>query len=133
VVRDGAPVEPAAVEQEAQPPEQLAQAGRRLVDQVIGHLDHVLETSLDVDPLVEERLGERHVVAGEQRIERAGVAKDDARAIRIGADEDPRHAGRLHGEIRPGLGDPFRKGVQSLDPIRTRVQLRTCSQRCSRL
>jgi len=120
VMRDRAPAEPAAIDQPAQPPEQLAQPRGRFVCEVVRHEDHVLEGSLDVDPLVEIGLGEGQVVAVEERLDRAGVPKPDARAI-LSADGDRLDAGRLDHEARSSFRQALREVAQLLCAIRIHV------------
>src|SRR5262249_54914648 len=79
-----------------------------------------LEGSLDVDPLVEIGLGEGQVVAVEERLDRAGVSKPDARAI-LSADGDRVDAGRLDQEARSSLRQALREVAQVLCAIRIHV------------
>ena len=117
VVRDGALVEAATVEQEAQPPEPLAHPGRRLVGEVVGDLDHVLEAAGDVDRARGGRPPRAACGAAEQRVERAAVPEDDARPRGIGADLHRLDAGRFHREARPGRRHALREGAQPSCPI----------------
>src|SRR4030095_10035845 len=98
VERDGAPPEPAPIEEEAGAPRPGREARRRAEIEMIRHCEHRSQVARHLDALLEKRLRERETHAAEQRRDRAGLAKLDAGARRIPTRRDWRDAGRFDAE-----------------------------------
>ena len=97
-------VQTPAVEREAEPYQRSTERGGVIEIQVVGHEQRLAKVALDIEFLMEVSLGEREMVAAQQRVDRSGRVEDDARALRVVADRDHIAVRGLDGEVRAGGG-----------------------------